>query len=78
MYWGAEAHETGWHFWRAGNNSDEIIELAVQPDRELPIYLANEAFSRRQSWAEGALESAEAVVARLSAVGSPIRPLAHP
>jgi monoamine oxidase len=69
MYWGADPHETGWHFWRAGDNSDEILDLAPQPERDLPIYLANEAFSRHQSWVEGALESAEAVVGRLTAGG---------
>ena len=66
MYWGADAHETGWHFWRAGSNSDEILELAPQPDPGLPIHLAGEAFSRHQSWAEGALESAATVVQRLA------------
>jgi monoamine oxidase len=65
-YWGADAHETGWHFWRSGVNSDEVLDRAPQPDPRLPIYLANEAFSRRQSWVEGALEGAEAVVDRLS------------
>jgi lysine 2-monooxygenase len=69
MYWGADPHETGWHFWRAGYNSDEILEVAPQPDPQLPIHLAGEAFSRRQSWAEGALESAAAVVHRLGERG---------
>jgi len=31
----------------------------------LPIYLAGEAFSRQQSWVEGALEAAEAALERL-------------
>ena len=66
MYWGADPHEVGWHFWRAGANSDEILRAAPQPDATLPVYIANEAFSRRQSWVEGALEAAEAVVARLA------------
>lgn len=56
---------TGWHFWRAGDNSDEILELAPQPEASLPIFVANEAFSRRQSWVEGALEAADAVIQRL-------------
>ena len=68
-YWGADAHETAWHFWRAGESSDQILELAPQPDPALPIYLANEAFSRRQSWVEGALEAADAVVQRLTGDG---------
>jgi monoamine oxidase len=65
MYWGADPHEAGWHFWRAGINSDEILTLAPQPDPTVPVFIANEAFSRRQSWVEGALEGAEAVVERL-------------
>ena len=67
MYWGADTLEVAWHFWRAGVVSDEILRVAPQPDAALPIYIANEAFSRRQSWVEGALEAADAVVARLTA-----------
>jgi monoamine oxidase len=66
MYWGADPHEVGWHFWRAGMNSDAILERAPHPDSRLPIYLANEAFSRRQSWVEGALEAADATIQRLN------------
>jgi monoamine oxidase len=66
MYWGADPHEVGWHFWRAGMNSDAILERAPHPDPRLPIYLANEAFSRRQSWVEGALEAADATIQRLN------------
>jgi len=65
-YWGADPREVAWHFWRAGVVSDEVLEVAPQPDRTLPVYLANEAFSRQQSWAEGALEAAEAAVQRLT------------
>jgi lysine 2-monooxygenase len=66
MYWGADPHEVGWHFWRAGVNSDAILERAPHPDPRLPIYLANEAFSRRQSWVEGALEAADATIQKLN------------
>jgi monoamine oxidase len=65
-YWGADSREVAWHFWRAGVVSDEILEVAPQPESTLPVYLANEAFSRQQSWAEGALEASEAVVGRLT------------
>jgi monoamine oxidase len=72
MYWGADPHEVGWHFWRAGYNSDQILVSAPQPEPNFPIYLANEAFSRHQSWVEGALESAAAAVQRL-ATAAPAR-----
>jgi monoamine oxidase len=65
-HWGADPHEVAWHFWRAGVVSDEILRDAPQPDPTVPLYLANEMFSRQQSWAEGALEAAEAVVKRLT------------
>ena len=70
MHWGADPHEVGWHFWRGGAVSDEVLALAPQPDPALPIYLAGEAFSRQQSWVEGALEAAEAVLERLLAPAS--------
>jgi len=65
MHWGADPHEVGWHFWRAGAVSDDILGIASQPEPSLPIYLAGEAFSRRQSWVEGALESADAALGRV-------------
>jgi monoamine oxidase len=67
MHWGSDPHEIGWTFWRAGSVSDELITLALQPDPSIPIHLAGETFSRSQSWVEGALESAELVVERLTA-----------
>jgi monoamine oxidase len=71
MFWGADPLEVAWHFWRPGAISDEMISLAPQPDGALPVYLATEAFSRRQSWVEGALEAADAVVARLAPLEVP-------
>jgi len=67
QHWGADRREVGWHFWRAGANSDEIIDLAAQPDASLPIHLCGEVFSRRGAWVEGALETADAVASRLLA-----------
>jgi hypothetical protein len=46
--------------------SDDILDVSPQPEPGLPVFLANEAFSRQQSWAEGALEAADAVVERLA------------
>ena len=68
MYWGADPREVAWHMWRAGVVSDEILDVAAQPETALPIYLANEAFSRLQTWAEGALEAADLAVERLRRV----------
>lgn len=67
MHWGSDPHEIGWTFWRAGPVSDELMALAPRPDPTIPIHLAGDAFGRSQSWVEGALESAELVVERLTA-----------
>jgi hypothetical protein len=32
--------------WGAGHNSDEMIDLAAQPDPSLPIHICGEVFSR--------------------------------
>jgi monoamine oxidase len=65
QHWGADPREVAWHFWRAGSNSDQMIDLAVQPDPALPIHLCGEVFSRRGAWVEGALETAGAVAGRI-------------
>ena len=65
QHWGADPREVAWHFWRPGANSDEILDLAPQPDLSLPIHLCGEVFSRNGAWVEGALESATAVGNRL-------------
>jgi monoamine oxidase len=70
QHWGSDPHETGWPFWLPGVNSDELIAVALQPDPALRIYLCGDSFSRAQGWAEGALETAEAVVSRLLASGT--------
>jgi hypothetical protein len=67
QHWGADPREVAWHFWRAGSNSDQNIELAAQPDASLPIHLCGEVFARHGAWVEGALETADALVGRLSA-----------
>ena len=73
MQWGADPLEIGWTFWSAGARSDEVMAAAIQPDPDLALYLCGETFSRTQSWAEGALETADAVVERLAG-GPPTRP----
>ncbi len=65
MHWGSDPRETGWTFWRAGFRSDDMMDLAVQPEPDVPIFVAGETFSRNQGWVEGALETAQLVLARL-------------
>jgi monoamine oxidase len=65
QHWGADPREVAWHFWRAGANSDEMMDLAAQPDPSLPIHVCGEVFTRRGAWVEGALETATTVADRL-------------
>jgi monoamine oxidase len=65
MFWGGDPLETGWQFWRPGVLSDEIMEVALEPQPGIPVHLAGESFSRSQSWVEGALETSQMVVARV-------------
>jgi lysine 2-monooxygenase len=64
--WGADPHECGWHYWRAGADSSRVIADIVQPQAGHELYICGEAYSRWQAWVEGALESAATVVERLT------------
>jgi monoamine oxidase len=66
MHWGSDPREIAWTYWRAGVNSDEMIEAAIQPDPAVPIYICGESFSRMQAWVDGAFETAAMVAERLA------------
>jgi lysine 2-monooxygenase len=65
QHWGADPREVAWHFWRAGSDSDEMMDLAAQPDASLPIHICGEVFTRRGAWVEGAIETADALAGRI-------------
>jgi monoamine oxidase len=65
-HWGADALECGWHYWRSGADSVQVIADIIQPNPGRELYICGEAFSRWQAWVEGALESASTVVDRLT------------
>jgi monoamine oxidase len=67
QHWGADPREVAWHFWRSGYSSDEMMDLAAQPDPTPPIHLCGEVFLRHGAWVAGALETAEGLAARLHA-----------
>ena len=57
------------HFWDAGVNiwkpnveGDIITEEIIQVDSNIPVYVANEAYSKQQRWMEGAMEMSHRVV----------------
>jgi monoamine oxidase len=64
--WGSDPHEMAWAFWRAGVRSDDMIRTAVRPIPGLDLFVCGDTFSRAQGWVEGALETADLVVAELA------------
>jgi hypothetical protein len=68
--WGADLRECGWHFWKPGARSWEILPRIRKPDPALDLFICGEAYSTSQALVEGALESAAAVVSALA--GGPL------
>ncbi len=63
--WSDDPYGGAIHEWKVGVLSDAVIERVVQPRHGAAFYICGEAYSRKQGWAEGALETAEAVVQRM-------------
>jgi monoamine oxidase len=60
--WGVDPFGAGWHYWRTGASSERIIPAVRRPSPALPLYVCGEAFSARQGWIQGALQTAEHVL----------------
>ena len=67
VLWGSDAHECAWHFWSAGARSEEMLPRMIRPDPSIALFVCGEAWSRAQSWVEGALETAAMVCESLVA-----------
>ena len=62
MDWSADPYGGGVHFWNRGYKSWEIVEEMTKPVGDFPCYICGEAYSTVQTWAEGALQTAEIVL----------------
>jgi monoamine oxidase len=62
--WMAAPFGGAFHLWAAGSKPEEAAKLALQPVADTPIHICGEAWSFRQAWIEGALETAESVLCR--------------
>lgn len=62
--WAAAPFGGAFHLWAAGSKPDEAGPLALRPVADAPIHVCGEAWSPRQAWIEGALETAESVLHR--------------
>ncbi len=56
-----------YHTWKPGTRPWETTEKMIQPlaQENLPLYICGEAYSQAQGWIQGALETAEDVLARM-------------
>jgi monoamine oxidase len=63
--WSDDPYGGAAHEWNVGVISDAVIEQIVQPRDGAALYICGEAYSRKQGWAEGALDTAEAVMQRM-------------
>lgn len=50
------------HLWNIGQKSWDLIHRMIQPEPSVEVYVCGEAYSSRQTWVEGALETAEMIL----------------
>jgi monoamine oxidase len=62
MDWSVDPYGAGVHFWNRGYKSWEVLQQMTQPVSGFPCYICGEAYSTVQTWAEGALQTAEIVL----------------
>ena len=62
--WTATPFGGGFHLWAAGSKPGEAGALALQPVADAPVHICGEAWSPRQAWIEGALETTECILCR--------------
>jgi monoamine oxidase len=63
--WGDDPFGGGWNSWNIGVQSWEVKKRIVQPFEQRPLYICGEAYSDAQGWVEGALQTADMVLAKL-------------
>jgi protoporphyrinogen oxidase len=59
----------GLHVWKPGYKMNETYSKMIQPDENVPIYICGEAFSKKQGWIEGCLETCYDVLHKLDLPG---------
>ncbi len=62
--WTRDPFGGGWHFWKIGVDSPRVMRRMLRPCSQMPLYICGEAWSSQQGWVEGALETADAVLAQ--------------
>jgi hypothetical protein len=62
MDWSRDPYGGGVHFWNVNYESDKMVGVMSQPVDGFPCYICGEAYSTKQTWVEGALQTAEIVL----------------
>ncbi|MBB3319559.1 hypothetical protein FHT77_005474 [Rhizobium sp. BK181] len=62
MDWSRDPYGGGVHLWNVNVQSDVMLTRMTQPVEDFPCYICGEAYSTNQTWAEGALQTAEIVL----------------
>lgn len=63
--WGDDPFGGGWNSWNIGVKSWEVKQAIIQPAAERGLYICGEAYSDAQGWVEGALQTADMMLAKL-------------
>jgi monoamine oxidase len=63
--WGEDPYGGGWNSWNIGVKSWEVRDKIVHPIDNCPLYICGEAYSDAQGWVEGALQTADIMLASL-------------
>lgn len=62
--WGDDPFGGGWNSWNIGVKSWEVKHQIIHPLSEQQLYICGEAYSDAQGWVEGALQTADYVLAK--------------
>ncbi len=60
--WGGEPYVSGWHTWKQGAKSWEVMPAVRTPLPGTALHIVGEAWSTDQGWVEGALQTVEALL----------------
>ena len=59
VHWNEDPYGGGYHFWNTHLRSWEVMPRIRRPSRDANVFLCGEAFSAKQGWVEGAVNTAE-------------------
>jgi monoamine oxidase len=62
--WGDDPFGGGWNSWNIGVRSPDVKQKIIQPVGKMPLYICGEAYSDAQGWVEGALQTADMMLAK--------------